>query len=195
MKLLVDKFCSLSTSPVWQAWLFHFNADVYKRFIKRLLESRGCAQNKELMVELLAEIEKIDGGSDKLFTFLKAQYPYIIADEQTSGPQRVRVPEIDEQTKASMAAAARGMIPARSRKTLFEDYVPGMMTYPRRMIFEGPVDTLKTMIKAFTADKIVSEHIIHDGRAYIEYLTSNDAYLKDSIPEQNWQIRAWRAQT
>lgn len=170
MRVKVEQFCSLATSPSWQAWLYHFNVDLYRRFIKRLQESRGCSQNRGLMTEVLQEIDKAGGGT-ALGTFLSQHYPHMI-DE----PGQVRKP------------------PAQITD-VFEYYNPNIMTYPRRIIFTGDARTLKRTVNAFVLDKIKHDSIIIGNTAYVEYLTADDAAVADKIPNQNWQIPAYRLRT
>ena len=167
MRIDTSKFCSLATSPSWQAWLFHFNADIYRRFIKSLQESRGCGQNRELMINILQEINKIDNGI-KLGSFLQQHYPYMLLNDFDT-PQLLNNDEI------------------------FEYYNPNILTYPRRMIFVGSPRELKSKVQSFLIDKIKSDFIIIGDKAYVEYLTTEDTTLKDQIPSKSWMIARWRS--
>jgi len=169
MRVKVEQFCSLATSPSWQAWLYHFNAELYRRFIKRLQESRGCNQNRDLMTEILREIDT-SGGSDALGTFLSKHYPHMI-----EGLERIQ--------------------PIQSSGSVFEYYNPNILTYPRRIIFTGDLRSLRHTINEFVLDKIKHDSIIVGNTAYIEYLTSDDSAIVDKIPDQNWQIPAYRLRT
>lgn len=173
MRIRVDKFCSLSTSPPWQAWLYHFNGDLCRRFLKRLQESRGCNHNRDLMMETLTEVEKLDGG-DRLIAFLTQHYPHML------------VAETGEKVPAQAASARVG-----SGDEIFEHYNPNILTYPRRMIFEGP--DLQRVVRSFLVDKIKSDFVIVGDKAYVEYLTRDDSGVMNSIPVKNWLIAAWRA--
>lgn len=164
----VEQFCSLATSPSWQAWLYHFNADLFRRFIKRLQESRGCSQNRDLMVEILGEIDKAN-GSDELSLFLTKHYPHMI-----DGNKAVRQPAQPHSDK------------------VFEYYNPNVLTYPRRIIFTGDQRSLKKTINEFILDKIKHDSIIVGNKAYIEYLIADDAAIVDKIPNSNWMIPAYR---
>lgn len=176
MKVKVEKFCALATSPSWQAWLFHFNADLYRRFIKRLQESRGCGQNRDLMIEILGEIDKLS-GNEKLLGFLHQHYPHILINEAPP----VRAEPSPESSRQVVGA-----------DEIFEHYNPNLLTYPRRIIFTGSARELKTKVQSFLLDKIKSDSVIVGEKAYVEYLTADDAALKDSIPQKNWRIAAWK---
>lgn len=171
VKVKVDKFCSLSTSPSWQAWLFHFDVPLYRKFMRQLQESRGCNQNKDIMVELLKELEKIPEGVEKLFEFLQKHYPHMIVKETAAQPEK----------KAA---------PAKPVGPVFSHFNPNVLTYPRRQILEG--EDLRQRVQEFMLDKIKGDFVIVDGKAYVEFLERADAPLVDKIPAKNWQIAAWR---
>jgi hypothetical protein len=182
LKVKVDKFCSLSTSPSWQAWLFHLDAAVYRKFMRRLQESRGCNQNKDLMVELLKEFERMPGAVDKLFEFLSKHYPHMIVKEQQSQPPKI----VDKAEPVAVPKLGQG-------GTIFPYYNPQILTYPRRQVFEG--GDLDRRVREFLLDKLKSDFVIVDGKAYVEYLDRSDAQLVNKIPQKNWQIAAWRLKT
>lgn len=172
MKVKVDKFCSLSTSPSWQAWLFHFDVPMYRRFMRQLQESRGCNQNRDIMVELLKEMEKIPGGVEKLFEFLEKHYPHMIVREQKAEAKKAPAP-----VKSPVGP-------------VFQHFNPNVLTYPRRQVLEG--EDLRQRVQEFMLDKIKGDFVIVDGKAYVEFLERGDAPLADKIPAKNWQIAAWR---
>jgi hypothetical protein len=170
MRVKIDKFCSLSTSPSWQAWLFHFDGELYKQFIKKLQESRGCNHNRDIMSETLKTINEM-GGSDRLLEFLSSHYPHMLVNDEKL-PVVAAMPEAGE---------------------IFENYHPGILTYPRRVIFTGA--NLQKQVKSFLVDKIKSDFVIVGDRAYVEYLTRDDRDIVDSIPQKNWRISAWRTRS
>lgn len=166
IKIKIDKFCGLSTSPSWQAWLFHHSSELYRRFIGQIQQSRGCNQNRDIMIELLREVEK-EGGTDKLFEFLQAHYPHMLVNEDTLP---VKVKTADDP--------------------IFPYFNPALLTYPRRRIIEGA--DLKKKVQEFLLDKGTCDYVIVGGRAYIEYLDRKDAAIVDKIPAKSWKIAAWR---
>lgn len=165
MKIKVEQFCSLATSPSFQSWLFHYDDGLYRRFIARLRESRGCGDNRELMKGLLTNIQE-QGGGDAMTTFLQKHYPAMVGGG----------------TKAS----------AGDYDDVFTHYNPNILTYPRRIIFVGPKRELLKKVREFVLDKPKSDHIIVGDRAYVEYLEEADAAITDKIPLRNWQIAAYR---
>lgn len=165
MKVKVEQFCSLATSPSFQSWLFHHNDGLYRKFIIRLRESRGCNDNRELMKSLLAEIQE-HGGGDEIATFLQRHYPTMI-----EGGVQTSAGDYDD---------------------VFTHYNPNILTYPRRIIFTGPKRQLQKRVREFVLDKLKSDHIIVGDRAYVEYLEKADAAIADKVPLDNWQIAAYR---
>jgi hypothetical protein len=167
MEIKVEQFCSLATSPSWQAWLYKFNADTYRAFIAKLQNSRGCSQNRDIMKETLAEISAKNGGDD-LLRFLSTNYPHMLMKDQIT----------------VKSTAQKGQV--------FEHYNPLALTYPRRKLFTGDLKTIQRDIRSFCLDKIKHDSIIVDGVGYVEYLNRADAKMSSSIPEANWQIAAYR---
>jgi len=100
------------------------------------------------------------GNSDKLYEFLRIKFPYII-----------------KETKKSI-------------NKVFTNYVPNVLTYPRRIIINS--NNCESEAKRFVASKGISDFIIVDGAVYIEYLERSEMHLKDKIPEASWQIRTYR---
>lgn len=168
MKIKVDQFCSLATSPSWQAWLYHYNVDVYRKFIAKLQASRGCTQNREIMTELLALINGDASGSAALGEFLNRHYPYMVEGGSA--------PAIEKSNQSDIVFECN----------------PKLLTYPRRIIFTGDQRSLQRKIAEFTLDKIKHDSIIVGNKAYIEYLTKDDRHLASSIPDGKWLIAAYR---
>ena len=168
MRINTNKFCSLSTSPSWQAWLFHFNAAIYKQFMGKLRESRGCTHSRDIMIELLADIDKIEGGTTKLGDFLKQQYPHMLIG-------------VEADTKPSQKVVDTNIFP---------NFNPSIKTYPRRIIFNG--GNLKKKVHEFLLDKLKSDSVIINEQAFVEYVDRSDHAIVDQIPAKNWLISQWR---
>lgn len=133
----------------------------------QIQQSRGCNQNRDIMIELLREIEK-EGGTDKLFGFLQAHYPHMLVGEDAPPP---RVKMVDDP--------------------IFPYFNPALLTYPRRRIIEG--ENLKQRVQEFLLDKGTCDYAIVGDRAYVEYLDRKDAAIIDKIPLRNWLIAQWRS--
>lgn len=168
MKIKTHQFCSLCTSPSWQAWLYHFNSNIYRSFINKLQQITGCTKHRELMIETLREIESQD-GSDKLYDFISAHYPHMIEGE-----------------------IIKNVNSKQNNGKVFDYYRPGMLTYPRRIIFDGSPREIKKQIASFVLDKIKHDSIIVGDRGYVEYLIDADKHLLKQIPDSNWQIPLYR---
>lgn len=172
IKIKVDKFCSLSTSPSWQAWLYHFDAGLYRRFRTQLQESKGCNQNREIMTDLLKEVEQREGGTEKVFDFLTKHYPHmLVKDGQVQPPADPKV--------------AGGPV--------FGYFNPDLLTYPRRVILEGGDEReLTRRAKEFLVDKLKGDFVVVGGRAYVEFLSRVDVAVVEQVPAKNWMIAEWR---
>lgn len=168
MEIKVEQFCSLATSPSWQAWLYRYNSDLYKSFITRIQASRGCSQNKDIMKETLEDIGRLSGHG-QLMAFLQQNYPHMIVSPATPKPQSVV-----------------------GKVSVFEHFNPSALTYPRRKIFEGEHAIIRRQIRDFTIDKLKHDSIIIDGKGYVEYLLKTDSAIAEKIPASNWQIAAYR---
>jgi hypothetical protein len=116
------------------------------------------------MVSLLDKIYD-RGGQTLLYSFLSQKFPYIV---QSADPKQ-------------------------DQHGVFPGYVPGLLSYPKRIVFKGAPHTLESVITKFTADKTHFDSLILDNVAYVEYLDQGDIDLFEQIPEDNWLIRAYRA--
>lgn len=121
------------------------------------------------MVELLKDIESIDGGAEKLGVFLTKHYPHMLIDEKV--------------VKQTAEFKPVGVV--------FPDFNPNLITYPHRKIVGGPNALAEA--ERFVVDKLKSDYVIHDGIVYIEYLEHSDGGLAEKIPHKNWLIKVWRS--
>jgi len=165
MRVKTALFCSLSTSVDFQTWLYNFDDSLYKSFMTDLREAKGCEQNKNIMMQILNKIEALQGGS-QLESFLLDKYPHIVD--------------------------APGEVIANDKHQVFDDYVPGVLTYPRREIIKNHGD-LDRQIQRFLASKIAGDYIIVDGVAYVEYLLPGEEELLSQIPTTKWKVKEYRA--
>ncbi len=155
---------------------------MYRSFMERLRQSKGCSQNRDIMIELLAEIQKVPDGSDKLGEFLGKHYPHVI---DGPAPQQA-APVVAPQQAAPVVAPQQGRDPG----PVFPYFNPGILTYPRRQILEGA--DLQRRAQEFCLGKIRSDFVVVGGKAYVEYLERGDAAVAASVPQKNWLVTAWR---
>lgn len=168
MNLKVALFCTLATSPSWQAWLFRYNSDLYKEFITELQKSRSCSDNRRVMEETLPKIEQA-GGMGILLEWISSNYPHMLEDSTI-------------KPKAAI----------KSSDPVFEYFNPNVVTYPRRKIFKGDANSLHKQVNEFVLDKIRYDSIIIKDTAYVEYLAESDRALLSKIPQSSWQIAQYR---
>lgn len=164
MRVKTALFCGLSTAQSFQSWLFKFDEGLYRTFIQELRESKGCDENKRLMLDVLEKIETA-GGGNLLEEFLKAKFPHVID--------------------------APGEVVSNDIHGIFDNYMPGVLTYPRREIIKAR-GNLERDVERFLATKINGEYIIIDDTAYIEYLLPGEEDIAAKLPEEKWKIRAYR---
>ncbi len=167
MMLKVDQFCSLVTNPSWQAWLYKFNAELYLEFIERLRASRSCSDNRDIMVSMLPKIEERN-GNDQLIAFLRQSFPHVVDEKAVTRKTDEQYPPVFEHTNSKI------------------------ISYPRRIIFEGDTQSLKQKILQFTIDKPKHDSIIIKDKAYVEYLRREDMQVAHRIPMKNWKIAEYR---
>lgn len=160
----VSQFCGLATSAKWQEWLYGYNQNLHARFVAELRGSRGCGANSALMMRLLETIEQL-GDSDKLFSFLQTQFPYVLIQQQT---------------------------PAQEHG-IFNNFKPGLLTFPRRHIITGKKRILELKVQEFLRDKGEHDYVIIDDTCYIEFLPRTEEYLKTKIPAENWLTRRYKS--
>ena len=166
MKLRIGQFCSLAASPTFQSWLYKTDIDVYRIYQRQMRSSKGCAENKTVMEETLQLLR--DANKEvELYTFLKAAYPNMI------------------EGYVSRPTIAEGDV--------FPEFNPDILTYPHRIIFEGLKEPyLKRKVQSFLLNKIKSDYIIIDDKAYVEYLSEDDKQVVDQIPLSNWLVSQYR---
>jgi hypothetical protein len=167
MMLKVDQFCSLVTNPSWQAWLYKFDAELYTEFAERLRAARSCSDNREVMASMLPKIEDRN-GKDQLIAFLRQSFPHVIDEKAVAKKADEQYPPVFEHTNSRI------------------------ISYPRRVIFDGDTQSLKQKILQFTIDKPKHDSIIIKDKAYVEYLRREDMQVAHQIPLKNWKIAEYR---
>lgn len=164
MKIKVEQFCALATSPIWQAWLYDFDNKIYSSFIEQLQAARNCADNKKVMQNILKEIDNNSDKVELLFDFLRNRFPFVIEEDD-------KIKNDDE---------------------VFPGFVAGVLTYPHRIIIEAPPDAVENRVKKLLVGKSKFDYIIIGRFGYIEYLENHERAMIDKIPSKNWLINAYR---
>lgn len=176
MKVRVNQFCGLSTSPQIQAWLYRYNADLYNSFIEDMKQSRGCNQNRENMQKVYDAIVA-NGDLEKLTDYLKTHFPHVIeieGQETPEAPSTLIVPDTENST--NILNAMKEMF---NRRTV---------TFPRRTVVPVTGFDPDVAVESFSKDKIAVKWLVHDNVLYLEYLLKVDEPIKDSILESNWLV-------
>jgi hypothetical protein len=119
------------------------------------------------MKNLLPIIEN-KNGNDQLIAFLRQNFPHVVDEKSETAQKTQDLPPV------------------------FEHYNPKILSYPRRIIFEGNTQSLKQQILQFTIDKPKHDSLIIKNKAYVEYLTRADMQIAHQIPMKNWIIAQYR---
>jgi hypothetical protein len=173
MKIKVTQFCGLSTSPQWQAWLFRFSREMYTRFVEEMQKSKGCNQNREVMMRFLTELELM-GAQDQIIEFLKLNFPHMLEDDV-------------EPEKAVVIELPPDVSQLQQYKSAFDN--PNV-TFPRRVMAPITDISLDDMIKHFLSVSAAIEYktIVIDGVLFVEFLLPSEAAIKHMVPASNWLI-------
>ena len=171
MRLRLDQFCYLATSPAWLAWLHDLSSDLYSDFADHLRHKASCRANADKMLEMLRRITAVAGQEDKLEAFLRQTFPHVL---------------IDDRPQPTAPASPRPAQP------VFPHYDPNLITIPRRRVLSGAGAALEQAVATFLADKVEGDFVIVNNLAYIEYLPRELDHLVGRVPEANWLVRRYR---
>lgn len=166
VSIRTDGFCGLSTHIKWQNWLKSAHPSMYADLMDHLSTSRGCGENRAKMESILKRIVKVKSNQLALVAFLKEHFPYTVEDKQ---PSITASPEVNE---------------------IFPNYNSKIMTYPSRVILDSP--NIEMEAQVFCARQSYCDYLIIGGKAYIEYLSADNLYLKEEIPAKNWLLANYR---
>lgn len=105
----VAYFCTLSSNTGFLRWLSETNRGLYDNLTEFLKTSKGCKANTDKMLEVLGALTTTQGGENRLFVFLRENFPQALAKAQEQ-PRDVPV---------------------------FGFYDPTLVTLPRRMVLRS----------------------------------------------------------
>ena len=176
MKVKVNQFCGLSTSPQIQAWLFRYDEAIYNDFTEVMKNSKGCHHNRDNMQRVYDKIVA-KGDLEKLVNYLKTHFPHVVEADDAPPEEPVLVPSGAE--KDFTLNVLQAMKDVFNRRTI---------TFPRRTVVPVTGFDPDVAIESFKKDKIAIKWIVLDNVLYIEYLTKADESIKDSILETNWLV-------
>lgn len=177
MKINSAEFCHLSSSTSFQKWLHTINYDLYKDLLTHLHKGENCASNRAKMVGLLKKLLRDNNTRKQLQSYLRATYPHMISEDD---------PPVVATNYNSY-----------DKHNVFEHYDPSLLTFPRRLILteleaQQSGVSLQRLVFNYCSMQAYCDHIIIDGRAYIEFLPPDLGELKDQIPAKNWQVQSYR---
>ena len=161
MKIKTDLFCSLSSHPLWHQWLKEQSATLFDRFMGQFKESKSCANNAKIMMDLLPYIEE-SGLKDALIKFLARVFPNMV--------------EHDVEDEELLAVE--------------KFFLSHALTYPRRVIIYVSPEIINEELNKVLDGKIKYEYIISGNKIYLEYLIFDDIEVQDKIPDSKWLLKS-----
>ncbi len=148
------------------------------------------------MIDIYNELYR-RGHKSEFEKFINNRFPYIIDKrpvrknkrpiKQRPNPvQRIK----EEPQSENLYKNVRTV--NRDDKKIFSFYSPGMLTFPQRIIFSGPKESLEKRVKLFIADKKGVDYLIIDDKAYIEYFELRYSDVIDQISEEDRELYKYR---
>lgn len=180
MRILKDRFCSLSRSKDFQVFLKNLDSELYQSLINHLQLNEGCDSNKIKMSKIYRQIKK-NGKELELLNFMKEKYPHMVVKTKEDSIKKPDKPNI--KTKKMTAATPSELYDKMNHHKVFDVYRPKLFFIPQRRIFVGPSrkDVLNS-INRFVQFKLEVDYIILEGpelwHGYVEYF---DVRFKDHI--------------
>lgn len=186
MKILKERFCGLSKSRDFQAFLRSIADDLYSGLLKQLQLGEGCTSNKRHMIKVYEEI-KSRGLTDKLEEFLLNRHPYMMIKETNKDKKKEELAQAkqDNEVIKIEAKSMPELYDKMNHHSVFHTYRPRIFSVPQRRIF---VDTseakVRTTIEKFIKGKLNTDYLVLEGpdlwHGYVEYF---DARFVDSVKE------------
>jgi hypothetical protein len=169
MKLLKDRFCSLSRSKEFQVFLKKLDPKLYQELINHLQLNEGCDSNKDKMSKIHAQIKK-DSKELELIEFMQERYPHMVV-KTSKKPQEV---EPKTKVKKMVAATSNQLYDKMNHHKVFNIYRPKLFFVPQRRIFVGPSrNEVLNSINRFIRTKLDSDYLILEGpelwHGYVEF--------------------------
>lgn len=185
MQIRISEFCGLSRAKLWQDWLQNIATDLYTNLIKILSDPKGgCKKNTQAMVDIYSELLKRKLG-DKLNEFLKKEFPNVIDNSPKSVFFKPKKSNIDAEKYKSIKEA--------NKHKVFKNYNPSLLTFPQKLIIIDPdISELQKKINTFIMDKVSTEYVIIEDRAYIEYFLQKYKSEALKYPKELSEINKWR---
>lgn len=183
MELYTNSFCSISKNEDWQSWLNAIAPELHSDLMKTLEAKKGCRSNSEKMQEIYSKLYKKNLGT-ALETFVERRFPWLIkkVDEKQT-PQKIVKPKQTQINEQNQIVNKHG---------IFKAYNPNLLTFPQKLILVGPTQSLHNRAKEFCKDKLGTDYIIVDDRAYIEYFLPKFSHIIDKYPKESREIFKYR---
>jgi len=189
-KLNTSKFCALSRNSDFNKWLKDTASDLHSTLV-RVRKTPGCKSNREYMMIIYRDLYK-RGKGEELETFIKSRFSYLIEKEIEA-----KFPGVPVQTVDKIRPKSLKKIPFKNEEMnkhkVFKIYKPSMLMFPqKRILMDDSGELLLKLVKKFLSDKIGSDFIIIENRAYIEYFDQKYATINDKIKKETRDIYQYR---
>lgn len=182
LNIKISEFCSLAKNVKWQDWLAKTASDLNDILLSTIKNlSGGCKKNTAMMVQIKNELVK-RGYEKHLAEFLQAEFPTVL-EKQT-----LKLRQIPPTKKSNNKTP--GIL---NKHQVFESYNLDILQFPQKMIIiDNDSNSLLKRVKNFIVDKVKSDFIIIDDRAYIEYFLSRYKLESERFPEEKRELYKWR---
>jgi hypothetical protein len=176
MKIDQRKFCGLSKSKNFQSFLRENYPILFQGLIEHLQQGKGCGANKNKMIEIYKEIEKVD-GIPKLVEFLQNVNPSSVVVENPisiNDKNPVVSSTLINPYVAFEARSSSDLFHKLNIHNVFDIFKPGVFMIPQRMIvFDITREGCANKVVNFIRNKINTDYVILKGpkywHGYIEY--------------------------
>lgn len=192
LKLNTSKFCALSRNSDFNKWLRDIASDLHSTLVQ-VRKQPGCKSNREYMMTIYRNLYA-RGKGQELETFIKSRFSYLI--EKEIEESRPGVPVVEQTINRVQPKLPKVKAPKPeelNKHKVFKMYKPNMLVFPqKKIIVEENPDTLLKVVKKFLSNKIGTDYIIIEDRAYIEYFDQKYAVVNERIKKEAREIYQYR---
>jgi hypothetical protein len=172
----MSQFCALSREQPFHHWLQTIVPDQHDILMKHLETSTSCKSNKLKMIEIQSKIKE-RGFLSSLINYLLLEYPEVI--------------EIIEEGKKIQRGVPK--IVMTNDNKVFRYYNPNLLSFPQKLIIKNVnVQALELSVLDFCKDKILTDYLIINNTAYIEYIKSKYYEEAKSVTDENRDLYQYR---
>jgi len=182
-KLRISEFCALARNQKWQEWLKSTDKQSYNDLLAVLQNPQGgCKKNTAKMIQIRDTLHK-QGKDDALFEFLNNEFPTVLEQEKL----------VLRKAKGQSGPATISTSKSANKHGIFKLYNPTVLTFPQKLIIiDKDHASLEKKVKHFLSNKVKSDYLIIEDRAYIEYFKSEYRREAEKFPKEKRELNIWR---